>query len=285
MDMRLPASRAFAVVVVCLATACAMPACARSKTDDAWEILRVNLNEKDTGKRALAVHVLGLLPGDPQAEELSHKAVEDEKPEVRAAAATALGQLHSKSAIPWLHALLSDDEPLVALAAASALMSFKDPAAYDVYYEFLVGERKSSKGVIAEQIKTLKDRKKMTEIGVEEGIGFIPYAGIALSAFKTLHTDDASPVRAAAAKMLVDDPDPETAQALVSASSDKSWVVKTAALEALAKRGDPHLLGGIVPAMADDNTSVRCTAAAAVIHLSALAEKSAKRKNSKQAAK
>ncbi len=73
----------------------------------------------------------------------------------------------------------------------------------------------------------------MAEIGVEEGIGFIPYAGIGLSAFKTLHADDVSPVRAAAAKMLIDDPDPETGQALVEASSDKSWVVKTAALEAL----------------------------------------------------
>jgi len=280
--MRSTNPKAFAIAFVCLVTACGMPAFAQTKIDDAWEILRVNLNEKDTAKRALAVHVLGLLPGDSLAQELSHKAVEDEKPEVRAAAATALGQLHSKSSIPWLHALLSDDEPSVALAAASALITFKDPAAYDVYYEFLVGERKSSKGVISEQMKTLKDKKKMAEIGIEEGIGFIPYAGIGLSAFKTLHADDTSPVRAAAAKMLVDDPDPESGQALVQASTDKSWVVKTAALEALAKRGDPLYLDGVASAMADDNTSVRCTAAAAVIRLSTVAAaKAAKRKNTK----
>ncbi|MCU1341485.1 MAG: hypothetical protein JWN92_908 [Candidatus Acidoferrum typicum] len=280
--MRSPNRTAFALAIVYLVTACGMPAFAQTKIDEAWEILHVKLNEKDTAKRALAVRVLGLLPGDSQAEELSHKAVEDEKPEVRAAAATALGQLHSKSSIPWLHALLSDDEPSVALAAASALMGFKDPSAYDVYYEFLVGERKSSDGVIAEQMKTLKDKKKMAEIGVEQGLGFIPYAGIGLSAFKTLHADDTSPVRAAAAKMLVDDPDPETGQALVQASSDKSWVVKTAALEALAKRGDPLYLDGVVSAMSDDNTSVRCTAAAAVIHLSSLAAaKSARQKNTK----
>jgi len=140
----------------------------------------------------------------------------------------------------------------------------------------------SSKGVVAEQIKTLKDKKKMAEIGVEQGVGFIPYAGIGLSAFKTLHADDTSPVRAAAAKMLVDDPDPETGQALVQASSDKSWVVKTAALEALAKRGDPLYLDGVTSAMADDNTSVRCTAAAAVIHLSSVAvAKSTGRKNTR----
>jgi len=283
--MRSPNPKALAIAFACVLTLSGMPAFAQTKVDEAWEILRVNLNEKDSAKRALAVQVLGLLPGDPQAQELSHKAVEDEKPEVRAAAVTALGQLHSKSSISWLHALLSDDEPSVALAAASALITFKDPAAYDVYYEFLVGERKSSKGVIAEQMKTLKDKKKLAEIGFEQGIGFIPYAGIGVSAFKTLHTDDASPVRAAAAKMLIDDPDPETGQALVQATSDKSWVVRTAALDALAKRGDPLYLDAVISAMADDNTSVRCTAAAAVIHLSsAVAAKPAKRKNTKSSA-
>lgn len=85
--MRSTNPKAFAIAFVCLVTACGMPALAQTKIDDAWEILRMNLNEKDTVKRALAVHVLGLLPGDSLAQELSHKAVEDEKPEVRAAAA------------------------------------------------------------------------------------------------------------------------------------------------------------------------------------------------------
>ncbi len=242
--MKSPNVNAFAVVFAYLIMACSMTAFGQTQRDEAWDILRVNLNGKVTAKRALAVHVLGLLPGDPKALELSHKAVADGKPEVRAAAATTLGQLHSRSSIPWLHALLSDAEPSVALAAASALISFKDPAAYDVYYEVLVGERKTGKGVIAEEKKTLKDPKKMAELGVEEGIGFIPFAGIGLSAFKSLRVDDVSPVRAAAAKMLVNDTDPESGQALVKAASDKSWIVKTAALEAIAKRGDSQLLDG-----------------------------------------
>jgi HEAT repeat protein len=52
--------------------------------------------------------------------------------------------------------------------------------------------------------------------------------------------------------------------------------VRAAALEAIAKRGDPQLLDSIVPAMQDDNTLVRCTAAAAVIRLSTLANTRAK---------
>jgi HEAT repeat protein len=44
-----------------------------------------------------------------------------------------------------------------------------------------------------------------------------------------------------------------------------------AALEAIAKRGDPQLLNGILHAMTDDNTSVRYTAAAAIIRLMTIA--------------
>jgi HEAT repeat protein len=286
MEMKRPNPKTFAPVLLFLILAGSRTTFADTKSDEAWEIIRVNVHEKETAKRTQATRVLGLLSGDPHALELASKAVEDEKPEVRAAAATALGQLRSRSSISRLHALLSDVEPSVVLAAASALMTYKDPAAYDVYYEFLTGERKTGKGLIADQMKTLKDPKKMAELGVEEGIGFIPFAGIGLSAFQTLHVDDASPVRAAAAKMLATDPDPGSGQALVNATSDKSWVVKTAALEAIAKRGDPQLLDGILPAMKDDNTSVRCTAAAAVIRLSALAAaKTAKEKGTAAIAK
>jgi HEAT repeat protein len=244
---------------------------AETKRDQAWDILKTNVNEKSAEKRAIAVHVLALLPGDERALDLAQKAATDERPEVRAAAATALGQLHGKLSIEILRKLLNDPEPIVVLAAASALMQSKDPAAYEAYYEFLTGERKANKGLIAEQVKTLKDPKKLAEIGVEEGVGFVPFAGIGLYAFKAVVANDVSPVRAAAAKMLANDPDPESGRALVVSTSDKSWLIRTAALEAIAKRGDPRMLDAIAPAMSDDNTSVRCTAAAAVIRLSTLA--------------
>jgi HEAT repeat protein len=278
--MKSPNPRAITCVLLFLILAGVQAAFAETKSDEAWQILRANLSEKASEKRVQAVRVLGLLPGDPQALEIAQKAVQDEKPEVRVAAASTLGELNVRSSIALLHKLLSDSEPSVVLAAASALIKFKDPAAYEAYYEFLTGERKTSTGLIAQEMKTLKDPKKMAELGVEQGIGFIPFAGIGLSAFQTLRADDVSPVRAAAAKMLGDDPDPESAKALVKATSDKSWLVKTAALEAVTKRGDPQLLDAIVFAMKDDNTSVRCTAAAAVIRLSTLAAvKTAKEKN------
>jgi len=246
---------------------------ADTKRDQAWEILQSNVHEKSTDKRAIAVRVLGLLPGDPRAIKLVDEAAADEKGDVRAAAAFSLGQLHGKSYVALLHKLLDDDEPAVALAAASALIASKDPEAFEAYYEFLTGDRKATSGLIAAQMKTLRDPKKMAELGIEGGLGFVPYAGIGVQAFKTLHVDDVSPVRAAAAKMLANDPDPESGKALVDATSDKSWLVKAAALEAIAKRGDPQLIDGIAPAMLDDNTSVRLTAAAAVVRLSTIADK------------
>jgi HEAT repeat protein len=275
--MRSPVSSASALAVVFLLLLSSQSRSAETPRDQAWAILQANWNENSTEKRVQAVRVLALLPRDLRALALAKKAASDETAEVRAAAATVLGQLDGKSSIELLHKLLGDKEPSVALAAASALIPSKDPLAYEAYYEFLTGFRKTGNGLIADQMKTLRDRKKMAEIGIEDGIGFVPYAGIGLSAFKTLRADDVSPVRAAAAKLLGSDPDPVSGRALVIATTDKSWLVKAAALEAIAKRGDPKLLDGIVPTMMDDNTSVRCTAAAAVIRLSTITETSRKK--------
>jgi HEAT repeat protein len=168
---------------------------------------------------------------------------------------------------------LSDKEPSVVLAAAHALQVLNDPAGYEVYYAVLTGERKSAEGLVAQGMETLKDRKKMAKLGFEEGLGFIPFADIGYSAAKAVGKDDTSPVRAAVARALVNDPDPRVGQALVRAASDKSWMVRASALLAIAKRGDPELLNGIVPAMSDKNEVVRCTAAAAVIRLTTVPER------------
>src|SRR6202049_2517541 len=121
-------------------------------------------------------------------------------------------------------------------------------------------------------METMRDPKKMAELGIEEGVGFIPFGGIGYSAAKAIAKDDTSPARAAAARILVNDPDPRISQALVRAVSDKSWIVRASALLAIAKREDPELLNAIVPRLSDKNGVVRCTAAAAVIRLTTVAE-------------
>ena len=79
----------------------------------------------------------------------------------------------------------------------------------------------------------------MAEMGFEEGIGFIPFAGIGYEVFKTVTKNDFSPLRAAV-------------------------------LEAIALRGAPELLPKISPALEDDKDVVRFTAAACVARLSGL---------------
>jgi len=75
---------------------------AQTPQQQAWNILRVGVNQKNTGKRAQAVRALRLLPGNPEALEMAQRALQDQKPEVRTAAATALGLMGSNVSIPEL---------------------------------------------------------------------------------------------------------------------------------------------------------------------------------------
>jgi HEAT repeat protein len=241
----------------------------------AWLILHDGVEINNTDKRARATKALGLLTGNAEAEKLATAALKDEKGDVRAAAATALGNMHAVRAKPVLEAALDDNEPAVVLASANSLLLLKDADfAYDVYYGVLTGTVRTNKGVVREQIrdqmKILHDKKKIAELGLEQGVGFIPYGGIGYGVVKTLVKSDNSPMRAAAAKKLAHDPDPASAKALVAATQDKNWMVRVAALEAISERGDRSLAAKVAPSLDDDKDEVRFTGAACVAHLSAL---------------
>ncbi len=244
----------------------------------AWRMLTNAAAGNKTSDRAIAIRVLSLMPNDAKAVRLAEKALTDDKPEVRAAAAAALGDMKSRTSIPRLREALDDKEPSVALSAAHALDLMHDNSAYEVYYEVLNGQRKGSKGLIGSQVSTLRDPKKMAELGFEEGIGFIPFAGIGWAAFKEIRKDDSSPIRAFAAKALARDPDPTTTIELADAASDKSWLVRAAALEALAIRGNPSVLDTVKLSMSDEKDVVKYTAAATFLRLTAINEAVKKQK-------
>lgn len=237
----------------------------------AWDMLQTSSASKRTEERTNAVRALGLLPGNTRAQKMAEDALDDAKPEVRAAAATALGQMHAASAIPQLEKALHDAKVKVVMAAAHALRELKENrAAYGVYYDLLTGVRKSGDGLIAQQVDTLKNPKEMAEIGFSEGIGFVPFAGIGWDAYRTIRKKDPNPVRAVAATYLAHDPDPATAEALVDATRDNNWIVRAAAVDAITHRGDPSLLPKVALCFYDTNEKVRFSAAAAVIHLSSI---------------
>lgn len=258
----------FCGLVVILLAGSILPA--QTPQEKAWSILKEGEQEKSPDKRSKAVRALGLVPHNPEAVSIAEKALEDERPEVRTAAATALGLMASQTSLAKLKSALSDKEVSVVLAAAHSLLLLHDNDCYEVYYAILTRQRKSTEGLVAQGEETLRNPKKMAGMGFEEAIGFVPYGGFAYTAFKELRKDDVSPVRAAAAKALAKDPDPQSARALLQAASDKSWSVRAAALDAIAERGDPALLKDIAPAMSDEKDLVRYTAAAAVIRLSSI---------------
>jgi HEAT repeat protein len=246
------------------------PAFPQTPQENAWQILQAGLQEHNTSKRAVAGAALGLLQGDAHAIESAEKALGDKKPAVRAAAATSLGQMGSRSSIPLLKQALADKENRVYYAAADSLLTLGDPTGYDVYYEILTGERKNRENWIAEKKRLVADQRAMVLLGLGVGIEFAPYAGYALMVWEELSKDYRTPVRINALKKLANDPDSRIGQALVKAASDKHPTVRVAALSAIARHGDPSLISSITPQMTDKKAAVRYTAAAAVLRLSAL---------------
>ncbi len=254
--------------VVLLMSAAAVSLAAQSPSEKAWRILTEGVQDRGVEKRAKAVRALGLLAGDAEALRLLHGAMLDQRPEVRAAAADALGQVRDKASVAYLESALDDKDTSVVLAAANSLLLMGDRAAYEVYYAVLTGAKKGGEGLVQSELKTLRDPKQLARMGFEQGIGFVPFAGIGWEAFKEITKDDSSPVRAAAAEKLAQDPDPKSGEALVQAAADKKWLVRAAVADAIAKRSDRALVGAAVSLLSDDNDTVRFNAAAAVIRLS-----------------
>lgn len=121
-------SAAYILLAVIFAAGC-YPA--QSQSGGAWTILQSAVQQSNTEKRVIAVRVLGLLCNDNRATELAQKELRDPKPEVRVAAATALGQMRASTAIPDLKHALSDKELKVVLAAAHALRLLNDPSRFE----------------------------------------------------------------------------------------------------------------------------------------------------------
>jgi HEAT repeat protein len=239
-------------------------------TEKAWLILQKGLANKRAEKRANAARALRLLPNNPEAQEMAENALADQNPNVRAAAARALGPMGALSSVPKLKTVLNDKEPAVVLAAAHSLFLLGDREdSYEIDYEMLIGERKTADGFVASGMKELKSPKGVALIGFQTGLGFVPFGGEGYEVFKRVSKDDSTPVRVAAAKELAADSDLKIDAALARACSDKKWPVRAAAVFAIAKRDHPALLNAVTPMLDDKSDAVRYEASAAVLRLSA----------------
>ncbi len=239
----------------------------------AWAILSGGLADAKPNKRAEAVKALSLLTGERSAVKLAIHALQDEHASVRTAAAATLGQLHATSAIPDLKQALSDKDISVVLAAAHALFLLKDKSAYGIYYAILMRDKKSSEGLIQAQLDRLKDPKQVAVLGAEEGLGFVPFGGMGVEAYRAIQKKDSAPFRAAAARFLALDPDPVSGDALIqTALADNNEVVRMAALDAIAERGNPECIERLLKNLTDSKAAIRYRTAATILHLNDVAK-------------
>ena len=258
----------YAVALVTLLLTAVATGVPQASSDKAWTVLQAGLSNRNTDNRTVATRLLGGLTKNAQAQDLALKALSDNRPEVRAAGAEALGNMQAKSAIPQLQNLVQTEQDAgVTIAAGRALVALGDPLGYAVYYAILTGERKSGAGLFENQRRMLSDPKRIATFGFEQGVGFIPFGGLTLGVFRSLRRDDVSPIRAASAEVLITDPDPRTTEALKRAVADNSWVVRAAAIDALGKRNDASVIPALEPALDDGREAVSYAAAAAIIRL------------------
>ena len=273
MTKHFPIDGGAAVAVALLVGVAVSASASEVLTDRAWLILQEGLTSKRAAKRTNAVHALRLIVHNSRAQDMAEQALTDPDPKVRTAAARALGPMAAVSSQPKLKRLLIDKDPTVVLAAAHSLFLLGDRGeVYDIDYEVLNGERKSANGFVASQISELRDPKAVAAIGLETGIGFMPFGGEAYEVYKRVRKDDVTPVRVAAAKELIADGDPKVDAALTKACSDRKWPIRAAAVYAIAKRDHPALLTVLLPLMNDKNEIVRFEAAAAVLRLTQATE-------------
>jgi HEAT repeat protein len=238
----------------------------------AWDILEKGHTSRHAKERIIAVRALAQLPGNSRAVELAEELIVDRNPDVRAAAALTLGQLNAVRSIPLLREALKDKNIHFDFAASNALLSLGDSSGYAIYYEVLIGKRKSGQGPVEEQKRLIKDPKAMTLMMLGTAAGFAPYAGYGWAMFQVISKDYAGPVRVEAVQKLAKDADAQTEAALIEAASNKNWKLRVAALEALAQRGDPRLAETLASHLSDKNQAVRCAAAAGFIRLSGAKE-------------
>jgi HEAT repeat protein len=260
-------ARRFAIGIVLLGALQGVPARGQGLSQKAWTMLEQGAVHGHAETRMKAVQALGMLVNDERARRLAESTLQDQESSVRAAGATALGQIGVPAAVPALTAACQDRDAEVVFAAAAALLKLGDPSAYRVYYAVLTGERKTGEPLLESQLKMLKDPDALARIGFEQGIGFIPFGGIGLQVFKSFRQDNVSPVRAAAAQRLAADPDPASGKALATAAGDEKWLVRASAISAIAVRGDTSLLPSVTARLEDENDTVRFNAAAAVVRL------------------
>jgi HEAT repeat protein len=241
---------------------------------DAWTMLERGAGSDKARERSDAVSALTILGRDPKSVSLIETALGDKEVTIRVLAATALGDIRARSAIPKLMDAVDDASPQVSFAAVTALWKMGDRSTRAILYEVLAGERKTSPGLIrgkmSKAMAEMHDPKSLALIGINQASGALlgPFS-LGVSFIEEYTRNKSAPVQALCAQMLAADDSSETVEQLQDALSDKNWAVRAAAARAHARLGHPSVIPELKEMMQSDKEQpARFSAAAAIIRLS-----------------
>lgn|SRR5487761_1605896 len=241
-------------------------------SNTAWTVLRAGLTDSDPIKRSEALTATESIGPVLRAILLIEKGLADKDPLVRQTAATVLGQMRSRRAIPKLTQALSDQVPSVRLVAAKSLWELGDHRCRNDLMDILSGQQKTSNPFIKTEIQTaerdIHDPSALVRIGITQGAGaFLGPYGMGLGIAEDMFKDQDAVGRALAASLLAHDSSPKSFNALEEALLDNDSGVRAAAARALGMRSERSALPDLVPLLYDKSPAPRFMAAAAIIRL------------------
>lgn len=241
---------------------------------DGWKMLTGTAASDKMRDRSDAISALTILSRDRKAVDIVANALDDKEETIRMLAATSLGDMKARSAIPKLKAALDDKSPQVSFAAAQSLWKMGDRSGRGIFYDVLIGERKVKPGPIQQKIRQARldmhDPKALALIGVNEASGaFLGPFSMGVSMVEEYAKNGGTSVQALCAQLLATDNNSQTIEQLNMALDDKNWTVRAAAARSLANLSVHGALPQLQDMMQNDKSQpARLTAAAAVIHLS-----------------
>ncbi|HEV2303885.1 MAG TPA: HEAT repeat domain-containing protein [Candidatus Acidoferrales bacterium] len=246
---------------------------------DSWRLLDAGSRSENLRKRTDVIAALSSMEGDKRAIRLLEVALDDKHAEIRRNAASALGNMNAREAIPHLRQATNDKDAGVSFAAAEALWRMGDENGATIFYAVVLGNRHVEKGFVSSNIyaawQELHNPLALADIGIgEASSAFLgPFAeGITIA--RELAKDRSAPARALSVTLLGERPNHDTEKILIDTLDDKNIAVRAAVAKALGGFDDQALIPQLAPLLSEKGTpvikpvdAVRFMAAAAIIRL------------------